>query len=533
MKKFKGTALFFSLIIIMTMFTACRDISQEPLGGRVTDVKTTVPNETQEASYTEYVAEEMAEITPAEANITVQAEDCDLNGNLYADNVKKGYSGKGYVTGFYGGKADYLAAYADIPVSQHYDITLCVSAEHTVENSVVVNENDIGPFIIDDAKDKFVTITYYGIYIEQGKALIQINQGSDEFDVDYIEIKNNSDIYEDNFEIESKPVSEKSSYEARDLLRYLKENFNENIITGQFAASGKNKEIDYIYKKTGKYPAIRFGDIGGYGKKEPPLESEIKAAREWDERGGIVGFMWFWNSPSSDSSIYAEETDFDLKKAMTKEDIATLGTSEIQELCRNGKISQECLDLIEDIDKVAEGFLSLAEDGIPILWRPLHSGASGEYWWGSSGGKAYKWLYQLMFDRMTSYHGLDNLIWIWDGQGEDYLVDSSKYDIASVDIYLDPNTKFGSRSNLFLQLKNMTDNKKIIALSESSSVPGIDEMLRDRSMWSFFGLWYGEYLMGDEIRPDIVYTSEEDLVKIYNAENSITLDEYAGIYGAQ
>lgn len=529
MKKFGMTVL---LLSITMAFTSCRDISQEPLGGRKTNSEAFIPTEEEEISYTEYIAE-IPEITPAEANIIIQAEECDLNGNLYADNINKGYSGDGYVTGFYGGQADYLAAYADIPVSQHYDITICAAAENPVENSVIVNEDDIGPFRIENSKGKFVRITYYGIYIEQGKALIQINQGSDEFDVDYIEIVSNGDIYEDNFEIESSLVSEKSSYEARDLMRYLKENYNENIITGQFASSGKNNEMEYIYKKTGKYPAIRFGDIGGYGKNEPFIESEIKAAREWDEQGGIVGFMWLWNSPSSDSSIYADETKFDLKKAVTNEKIAELGTSEIQEMCRSGQISAECLALIEDIDQAAEGMLKLAEDGIPVLWKPLTASEDGLYWWESSGAEAYKWLYDLMFDRMTIYHGLDNLIWVWNGNDAEYLVDEDKYDIASVNIFLSPNSKFNSRSDLFLRLKKITDSKKIIAISECSGIPGIDEMLRDHSMWSFFGLWYGKYLSGNETKPDEIYVSEDELVKIYNAENSITLDEYSGIYGAQ
>lgn len=531
MKKFRRAAL---ILTVVMMFTACEEISQTPLGAE-SSVETTFPSEEESVAYTEYIAE-TPEIVTAEANIIIQAEDCNLNGNLFKDNIRKGYSGDGYVTGFYGGSADYLILNADIPASQHYDITICAASDNPVENSLIINEDDIGAFKIDGSEKKFTRITYYGIYIEQGKATIQINKGSDEFDVDYIEISNNEDIYNNTFEIESAPVSEKSSYEVRDLLRYLKENLNENIITGQFASSNKNIEMDYIFKKTGRYPAIRFGDIGGYTENKPPLESEIKAAREWDEKGGIVGFMWYWNSPSSDpkdSSIYADKTNFELKKAMTNENISTLGIAEIQELCRNGKISQECLSIVEDIDEVSEGFLRLAEDGIPILWRPIHQAGGKRYWWNESGAKAYKWLYNLMFERMTLYHNLDNLIWIWDGQDEEYLVDSDKYDIASTDIYLDAKIKFGSRSDTYQWMKKITEGKKLIALSECSTVPGIDEMIRDNSMWSFFGLWYGEYLAENEINPDKIYTAEDELIKIYNAENSITLDEYAGIYGPQ
>ncbi|MGN0614447.1 MAG: glycosyl hydrolase [Porcipelethomonas sp.] len=529
MRKYRAVVLLLSAALI---FTACEDISQEPLDKREYPVETTSAAEEETAAYTEYAAE-VPEIVTAEASMTIQAEECKLNGSLYVADKRSGYSGDGYVSGFYGGSADYLVIPADIPASQHYDITICVAADTHVTNSISVNGDDIGDFEIDGEDGKFVRVTFYGTFIEEGEALIQINKGDNEFDVDYIEINNNQDIYESSLEIEAEPVSEKSSYEARDLLRYFKENLGENIITGQYASDSKNLEMELIYKTTGKYPAIRFGDIGGYAQGEPPMDSEIKAALDWDERGGIVGFMWYWNSPSDDSSVYAKDTAFSLESAVTEEDIAELGISDIQELCREGKISRECLALVEDIDKVSAGLSELAENGVPVLWRPLHEAGGGWYWWGADGAEPYIWLYNLMYDRMTKYHGLDNLIWIWNGQSEEYLVDEDRYDIAAIDIYLAPNTAFGSRSEQYHWLMKITESKKMIALSECSSIPGINEMLRDNSVWSYFGLWYGDYLSGNEGNPDEVYTTTEDLIRMYNAENSITLDEYAGVYGHQ
>ena len=73
--------------------------------------------------------------------------------------------------------------------------------------------------------------------------------------------------------------------------------------------------------------------------------------------------------------------------------------------------------------------------------------------------------------------------------------------------------------------------KCILTFRECSSIPGIDEMIRDNSLWSFFGLWYGDYLTSSSGGTADVYTTEEDLIKMYNAENSITLESYAGVYG--
>lgn len=526
MKKFSRIA---SLILAVVLFAGCEDISQLPLKDKNGE-PVEYPTEETTQPYTEYTAQ-VPEITPAEVSMTVEAEDCDLNGSLYTETKRKGFAGKGYVTGFFGGSADYLVIPVDIPTSQHYDITVCVASDVPVSNSVLINDENIGDFEIDGKSKKFTRVTFYGVFMNRGENRIQIDKGSAEFDVDYVEIVNDEEIYQDAPEIVSTPVSEKSSVEARGLLRYIKQNYGECTLTGQYASSSRNYEIDEIHEKTGQYPAIRFGDIGGYAEGKPPLESEIQAAKDWAKRGGIVGMMWYWRSPGKESSIYANDTSFDLSKAVTSEKIAELGISELQELCRDGVISKECLALIEDIDDVSEGLLELADEGIPVLWRPLHEAGGGWYWWGAKGAEPYKWLYNLMFERMTMYHKLDNLIWIWNGQDQDYLVDENRYDIASMDIYLNAGSKFGSRSEQFQWLKKITEGKKILALSECSSVPGIDEMLRDKSVWAFFGLWFGEYMSGNDSSPDKGYTSDSELYRIYNAENTITLDKYAGVYG--
>ncbi|MFR4476933.1 MAG: hypothetical protein ACLT3Y_06835 [Ruminococcus callidus] len=38
---------------------------------------------------------------------------------------------------------------------------------------------------------------------------------------------------------------------------------------------------------------------------------------------------------------------------------------------------------------------------------------------------------------MTEYHHLNNLLWVWNGQSSSFLVDSSQYDIASLDLYVE------------------------------------------------------------------------------------------------
>ncbi|MGN0621974.1 MAG: glycosyl hydrolase [Porcipelethomonas sp.] len=529
MKKNRIITVLFAAALLLT---ACEPISQLPLDYPDTTLNTqeeTLETTEEAVEYTEYEAE-VPEITNYDTSFLLEAEECELGGSLYISDERKGFSGEGYVTGFYGGSADYLVFKADIPSTQHYDITICAAADENTENFLTVDSLDLAPFSIN-GDGNFVRITIHGVFMEEGETQIRVNHGDTNFDVDYIEISNNQDVYEDSFEIESTPVTENASLEAKALLRFMQESFGEKIITGQYASGPDNKELDLIYRTTGKYPAIRFSDIGEYTKGTAPSQTEIDAAKEWDSRGGIVGFMWYWNAPLEKPSVYAKDTDFSLKSAVTDMEIWDKNIAELTELYNQGQITLECLSLIKDIDKVSEAFDQLSQDGIPVLWRPLHEAGGDWYWWGADGPEAYKWLYSLMYRRMTDYHNLDNLIWIWNGQSEEYLVSSDEYDIAALDIYLSPNTVYGSRSEQFRWLRSITDGEKLLAIGECSTIPGIDEMCRDNSLWSFFGLWFGEYIEDKNGELSEVYNTKENLIKVYNAQNSVTLDSYAGTYG--
>ena len=102
----------------------------------------------------------------------------------------------------------------------------------------------------------------------------------------------------------------------------------------------------------------------------------------------IVCASWYWNSPSDKRSVRTEETDFSLAKAVTKKDIAKLTQEEIRGLYGEGDISEECYDLILDIDNMAGQLTSLKNKGVPVLWRPLPEGYGNWYWWGASGADA-------------------------------------------------------------------------------------------------------------------------------------------------
>ena len=231
-----------------------------------------------------------------------------------------------------------------------------------------------------------------------------------------------------------------------------------------------------------------------------------------------MGLSWYWNAPTGTPSVYAKDTTFDLAKAVTEEDVASLSLEALQKKQQAGEISEECCALIQDIDALSADMQPLADADVPVLWRPLME-ASGEwYWWGASGADAYRWLWNLMYTRMTSYHNLHNLIWVWNGQSNTFQVDADKYDIAALDLYVEKEEVYGSRYEQYVALRNMVPGK-MLAISECSNIPNITAMFRDNAVWSFFGLWYAPYL-GE-------YTDNQALVDFYHSEGTLTRNDYA------
>src|SRR5690606_22956109 len=121
----------------------------------------------------------------------------------------------------------------------------------------------------------------------------------------------------------------------------------------------------------------------------------IKDAKTWYGRNGIPALMWHWRDPSRETEeFYTEGTCFNISKI-------------------SDESSAEYLAMIDDIDYIAGLLKKLQDDGVPVIWRPLHEAAGGWFWWGAKGPEPLKQLWRLMFDRMGNHHGLNNLILGW------------------------------------------------------------------------------------------------------------------------
>ena len=448
-------------------------------------------------------------------------EETTLPEPLEVDNTRTGFSGVGYVTGLSAEEKASITLTVEVPTAQHYDLTIVSAADENASSTLQVN--DVEVYVLNTSgSGTFIRATVQGIFLEKGENQITLTPQYGSIDLDCLEIVNNDTLYETEQKADDALSNPDASPGAKRLMAFLAEHYGESVISGQHVSQA-NQEIEQIYHTTGKYPAIRFADLQEYSGNggTPDTATEIADSLAWGQEGGIVGLMWYWNAPIGPATVYAKDATFSLKRAVTDELVATCSEEQLRQMATDGTISDECYAIIRDIDLIAEALMPLRDADIPVLWRPLHEAGGAWYWWGASGADSYKWLWNLMYSRMTEYHHLNNLIWVWNGQSSEYLVSEKRYDIASVDAYLEADATYGSRYEQFVALRNMVGNK-IMGLSECSTIPDVNLLFRDHAVWSYFGLWYGKYLLN----PTEPYTTAQQLIETYNSEGVLTREDY-------
>lgn len=448
------------------------------------------------------------------------AETGSVTGKAEVKSDRKGYKGKGYVTNI-SAEEDWSREF-ELSDSQYYDLTITVASDVPCVNGIAVNGKKIQDFSASGT-GKFEKITFKNIYIESGKVAISLIPEDGGLDVDYLTLTASEDISKLDLSIE-KPalVNKDSDYNAKALYQYLCDSYGKQVILGQHDTIGTSAETDMIFKTTGKYPAIRFGDLMLATEKDSiTTETEINTAIDWASKDGIVGYMWHWAAPDDKREYYADQTDFDIKKAVTKEDIAELSLDDIKKLQKNGKVSEECVALVQDIDTISQQLATLRDEGIAVLWRPLHEASNGDFWWGKDK-ESYKWLWKLMYERQTKYHKLNNLIWVWSAQNADWYVGDEYCDVLSCDIYDDGNKD--AQVNIMLFLQSISKNKPI-AMSECGNFPDIQSIADEKAMWSFIGQWGGNYLMTDNGKLSEEHNTAAELITMYNNDLTITRDK--------
>lgn len=463
-------------------------------------------------------------VTPLYAGETLnavryEAENAKLIGTEVAKAVT-GYSGTGYVTGL-DATGDAIEFTVQVPTTGRYTLNIGYAAPYGYK---IQNIYTNGGQEIQAKFDEISTFTKTEagvVKLQAGTNTIKIVNSWGWTLIDYIELEV-APALNIPTDIPDTLVNPNATKETQQLMTYLTDIYGDNILSGQFAYTTQYTEIDAIYNATGKYPAVLGLDFSDYspGRIElgaNPGQDTDKAIEWWKNDNGLVTFCWHWQAPkgvdtSTDESkwggFYTKNTTFDFSIGIADQN------------------SEEYQLMIRDIDAIALELQRLEDEGVPILWRPLHEAAGGWFWWGAKGADNFKELWKLMYDRLVNVHGLDNLIWVWSAADKDWYPGDEYVDIIGEDIYAAKHS-YDSQANKFMEALNYTEGTKLITLSENGVLTDPDQLIEDAIPWSWNCTWGGEFVVPWVGATNYVetYTSLDMLKKYYNHEYVLTKDE--------
>jgi mannan endo-1,4-beta-mannosidase len=379
------------------------------------------------------------------------------------------------------------------------------------------------------------------VNLNNGANTIRITKNYGWLDLDYIEVE---PFEAAPFNLTPNLVNPNANESARKVFAFMQEKFQQNIISGVMTGdilTGNNPvtlnnqaEVSFIRQSSGKTPAmVGFDFFHGTGKESNTNiwhqnynANTIALAKELWGRGGIPAFCWHWKDPlKNEEAFYSPggsgaSTTFNLLNACASNNCAAgwnTGSPEYQAM-------------VADIDIVAGYLKELQTAGVAVLWRPVHEASGTWFWWGNRGPAAYKLLYKLIFDRLTTHHNLNNLIWVWDSHRDqndmDWYPGDNYVDIIGMDFYYYPEQKnHASLISQFESLKNDFGTSKMLALAENGSIPYPQNLIDDGAGWSYFMPWYGQWT--NSPLPSPLHNVASDWSLIMNHDYVITLEDMA------
>ncbi len=473
---------------------------------------------------------------------TIESENALLSSDLQVTTEiygqpKPGYSGSGFVWMQNSGTITFTVT---VPETGMYAISTRYMQELSADGRLQylsVNGVTKGSFMLP------YTTTWsdfnFGYQkLNQGSNTIQLKAGwgfayFDTFTVDYANL--------DPLEVQPVLTDPQATPETQLLMNYLTEVYGNHIISGQQEIYGGGNdgntelEFDWIHNLTGKYPAIRGFDFMNYNPLYGWEDGTTDRMIDWvNNRDGIATASWHINVPRN-FTTYQLGDHVDWKEATYKPTETNFNTA-------NAVIpgTKEYQYVMSTIDDLAEQLLILQDNNVPVLFRPYHEaegngGLNGEgawFWWASAGADVYKQLWDMLYTELTETYGLHNLIWTYNS----YVYNTSpawypgddQVDIVGYDKY---NTIYNRNDGLsgvpnedaitstFYQLVDLTDGKKMVAMTENDTVPSVQNLTEEKSGWLYFCPWYGEHLMSS------AFNYPATLKTLYQSDYVITLDE--------
>jgi len=266
-----------------------------------------------------------------------------------------------------------------------------------------------------------------------------------------------------------------------------------------------------IYRITGKYPALWSGDFLFQAENIANRQTMINEAIAQWKKGALINIMWHACNPALE-----QPCGWDKKGVLSQ-----LSDEQWKELITDG--SRINLRWKIMMDEIAGYLLQLKDQGVEVMFRPLHEMNQAVFWWGGRpGANGTMKLYQLTHDYLTKTKGLDNLIWIWDIQDfnslkkdvKEYNPGGRYWDVAALDIYDDKSGFSPEKYDIMVEAAQ----GKPIAIGECQKYPTAEQLAR-QPKWTFFMGW-SELVFK--------YNTNEEINQLIKAPNVLSLDEIQG-----
>ena len=460
---------------------------------------------------------------PLNFSKTYEAENGKLSNDMSV--ISGGNASGGKSVGKFESDRSYCQIKINVPSDGIYDIVIrSMGIGGPKENDIYTDGKKVGTFTSEN--NKFSDYTVSAVSLTKGDHNIHIIKSWGWIELDKITVKTGAKISNSTYNITSSLVNKNSTANTKKLYSFLKDSYGKYVITGQQCDGGINgNEFKAIKNLTGDYPALLGLDMMDYTPSRTALgasSSAVEKAIEFANKGGIVTFCWHWTAPteylnstanSPDGwwgGFYTQSSKFDIAKVMNGQDA-------------KGK---KLLD--RDIKEIAKQLKRLEKAGVPVIWRPLHEGSGGWFWWGAKGSDAYKKLWKYLYKELTNTYGCNNLIWVYNGQSADWYPGDEYVDIVGEDIY-PGNHVYDPQVSRFRQAINYGSKTKITALTENGCIFDIDSAVSINALWSWFMTWGGEFTVNGSNYSE-KYTEKSVIKKMYASKYSLTLGSLPKIY---
>ena len=460
---------------------------------------------------------------PLSFSETYEAENGKLSNDMSVISDSNASGGKS--VGKFENDRSYCQISITVPADAVYDIVIrSMAIGPYKENDIYADGKKVGTFV--SKPDNFSDYTVCAVTLKKGKHTLTVKKSWGWIELDKITVKTGAKISDSTYNVTSSLVNKNSTANTKKLYSFLKDSYGKYVITGQQCDGGINgNEFKAIKNLTGDYPALLGLDLMDYTPSRTAFgasSSTVEKAIEFANKGGIVTLCWHWNAPTeylystannSDGwwgGFYTKSSNFDIAKVMNGQDA-------------NGK---KLID--RDIKEIAKQLKRLEKAGVPVIWRPLHEGSGGWFWWGAQGPDAYKKLWKYLYNELTNTYGCNNLIWVYNGQSADWYPGDEYVDIVGEDIY-PGNHVYDPQVSRFKQAINYGSKTKITALTENGCIFDIDSAVSINALWCWFMTWGSEFTVNGSNYSE-KYTEKSVIKKMYASKYSLTLGSLPKIY---